>query len=185
MDDVRLCIIDTHNLGAQNFIRDMDLIAAFAPFDRSEALKRLRALRTGGTHYYGEYLSQGALRIEGACASEPAQELIDLGLLDLQPKFRWAYENGTKEWAKPVVRTRETLEEGTEARLSVEQLRSVVRITESFDTLFRLPMTIHLIALLPGRLDLDLIARVVRGEGKFSGACPINRVDFTSPELER
>lgn len=185
MQDIRLCMVDTSYLGTQYFVRDMDLIAAFLPHDRSKALDGLRKMRTGGTHYYGEYLSQGALRIEGACASEPAQELIDLGLLDLQPEFRWAYENGTKEWAKPVVRTRETLEERTEARLSVEQLRSVVRITERFDTLFRLPMTIHLIALLPGRLDLNLITKIVRGEGKFSGGCPIKRVDFTSPELER
>ena len=53
MRDIRLCIVDTLYLGDKTFIRDMNLIDAFAPYDHSCELNRLRKMRLGGTLYYG------------------------------------------------------------------------------------------------------------------------------------
>lgn len=68
--------------------------------------------------------------------------------------------------------------------ISLEQLRTVIHITRNFNLRYRLPMTIHLIALLSGRLDLDLIYRVVRGESKLTGTCVVHLIDGETPEME-
>lgn len=87
--DIQLCITDTTRLPGEVFLRDLDLIRAYSPFDANLAeMETLRTQVQGGRFYSGEYLSQGALKIEGKCDIVSASALIDQGLFDLQPIFR-------------------------------------------------------------------------------------------------
>ena len=61
-DDIFLCIIDTTKFPKAVFLPDMDLIETYYPLDAD--LKRMQNLRLSD-YYFGEYLSQGALKIEG------------------------------------------------------------------------------------------------------------------------
>lgn len=76
----------------------MDLIRTYSLFDTS--LRNLEGLRTEthvGSYYFGEYLSQGALKIEDKCQIVSAQEIIDQGLFSLHPEL------GKPGWANEVV----------------------------------------------------------------------------------
>ena len=67
-EDIQLCIVDTTCLPRGIFVRDLDLIRAYSSHDVDLAeTEKLRTLRQGGRFYFGEYLSQGALKIEGGC----------------------------------------------------------------------------------------------------------------------
>src|ERR1700722_578744 len=91
LDKIYLCIVDTVSFPKGIFLRGMDLINAYCLFDAN--LLGLKGLRTRkhrdftGSFYFGEYLSQGALRIEGKCRIVSAQEIMDQRLSSLQPEF--------------------------------------------------------------------------------------------------
>jgi hypothetical protein len=64
LDAIELCVIDTTLFPSGVFVRDLDMIQAYRSFDSTlESLYRIRQ----STHYYGEYLSQGSLKIESRC----------------------------------------------------------------------------------------------------------------------
>ncbi|ENH71809.1 hypothetical protein FOC1_g10004056 [Fusarium oxysporum f. sp. cubense race 1] len=69
----------------------MDLIRAYRSFDSSlwnlEGLGCKKRNGFSGYYYFGEYLSQGALKIEGKCQIVPARDIILRGLYDIRPEF--------------------------------------------------------------------------------------------------
>lgn len=70
MEHIKLYVIDTTLFPPQTFIRDLDLINAFATFDghpRGRDLKDMQRRRTKTGYYFGEYFSQGSLRIANKC----------------------------------------------------------------------------------------------------------------------
>ena len=165
-----LCVVDTTDLPRGVFLRDMDLIEAYLPFDGS--LKNFRNLRLrkhksrSGSYYFGEYFSQGALKIEGKCQVVPAKAMIDRGLYDLQPEFRdfaeWEKQLYPPPWAEPVLRLREEFyQEGVERQsMSTKELDAVMHIAELFSPRWRLPVAANLIALRPRqRRDVGLLSR--------------------------
>ncbi|CAG9950124.1 unnamed protein product, partial [Clonostachys rosea f. rosea IK726] len=84
LEDIKLCIVDTTECPDRSFVRDIDLIRSFSLFDIG--LRDLKNLRLGksqskssGCYYFGEYLSQGALRIEGRCQIVSAMDIINGG----------------------------------------------------------------------------------------------------------
>lgn len=155
MENIRICIIDTKQLDPSVFIRDMDLMAAFSQFDPS--LASLRDFRDRGEHYYGEYLSQGALKIGGRCQSASVQDMCARGLLSLRPEFQEAFGNALYGWALPVVRSRRTLNDAQQQGVNPEWLEVAIRIGCIFGSGWQLPVAINLAALLPGRLDSIII----------------------------
>lgn len=70
----------------------MGLIRAYRSFDSSlwnlEGF-RCKKKRNGfsGYYYFGEYLSQGDLKIELKCQIVPARDIILCGLYDIRPEF--------------------------------------------------------------------------------------------------
>ncbi|KAM3430295.1 hypothetical protein MY4824_007769 [Beauveria thailandica] len=134
--DISLCVIDTRGLPDEVFIRDMDLVAAF----REEHLPLQKFERMRRVYYFGEYLTQGALKIEGRCQIIPAQLIIENGLCDLRPEFEsfasWEVQE-TPPWAKPTRRLREIFD-------------SIARL---FEAPWRLPMAASLVALAAPRTD--------------------------------
>ena len=149
LDEIRLCIVDTTEIGAASFIRDLDLISAFAT--GNQYLEKFEALRTAGTHYYGEYLSQGALKIQGNCKIVSAKAMLDCGLGSLWPEFSSRHQ-GENEWAKKVVQIRERLvdSEHKPHDISADQKHVALAISELFGPTWRMPMAVNLLALLPG-----------------------------------
>ena len=73
-DDISLCIIDTTEFPKEVFMRDMDLIQAYLQY--SEDLQDFNGLRSRNDYYFGEYLSQGALKIKDRCQIVPARAII-------------------------------------------------------------------------------------------------------------
>lgn len=100
--------LDTQKIAQGAFIRDIDLIEAFSPFD--EGLRKFARMR-GGKNYFGEYLSQGALNIAGHNTIVSAQDMINNGLLLLRPEFEVSVEDSGCGWAKNVVAMYDMLEQ--------------------------------------------------------------------------
>lgn len=82
-----LYVLDTRDFPECTFIKDLDILEASK--GESQAERDLLDKRCGNNgqprYYFGEYLTQGQLNIEGTCASVPLQQLIDLGLFELHP----------------------------------------------------------------------------------------------------
>ena len=137
LDSIYLCIIDTDSFPKGTFIRDIDLISAYSLFDSK--LEDFRNLRTrkhrdfAGSFYFGEYLSQGALKIEGKCELVSAQAIINQGLFKLQPGFSTSMVAKEPTWANEVIRLREIFNQNLEKRQPVtkEELEAAL-ISYSF-----------------------------------------------------
>jgi hypothetical protein len=120
LNDIQLYVIDTSLFPRGTFMRDLDLIESFREFDRENTsgqywnLKSLHSLRTTKGFYFGEYLSQGSLKIENKCRKIPAKILFDNNRLRrLQPAFNKLYmpppcRKDTK-WAKAVIDVRKAI----------------------------------------------------------------------------
>ncbi|OOQ89241.1 hypothetical protein PEBR_16992 [Penicillium brasilianum] len=65
IEEIKLFVVDTTMFPRGTFMRDLDLIDIF--YDYNKRLRSFRSLRKGGTYYFGEYLSQGSLKLENKC----------------------------------------------------------------------------------------------------------------------
>lgn len=155
-DNINLCIIDTLRFPAAVFLRDMDLIRAFRLADNDlrnfEGLRSKRSRRFSGSYYFGEYLSQGALKIEGKCQIVSGQDIISQGLYDILPEFEVfaGWEPGRNPpWADPVIELRERFYRNKTERqgISSEGLQAALNISQLFDSNWRLPIAASFIAL--------------------------------------
>lgn len=175
MDKIYLCIVDTVSFPKGVFLRDMDLINAYCLFDTS--LLGLKDLRTRkhhdftGSFYFGEYLSQGALRIEGKCRIVSAQEIMDQRLSSLRPEFGESMMMEKAGWANAVLRLREAFyqEVAEQQEVTEEELRAAINIAQLFGPRWRLPIAANLIALLPRRSKDDAILQAFRAS-PFTGS---------------
>ncbi|KAI8710434.1 hypothetical protein NCS52_01573600 [Fusarium sp. LHS14.1] len=159
--NIYLCVIDTSSFPDGAFVRDMDLIRFYRSAD--EGLREFERLRSRkrvgftGYYYFGEYLSQGALKIEGKCQIVSARDIIDKGLYDIRSEFR-EFANWEPKlrppWAKPVIELRETLYNKTErSGITGKGLQAAFNISQLFEPNWRLPIVASLIALGPPRTN--------------------------------
>ena len=186
-DEIYLCIIDTTAFPKGVFLRDMDLIETYKGsdegiwvLDRSGSIPRLdlsylKELRVkkrsgfAGSYYFGEYLSQGALKIENKCEIISAQAMLDHGLLTIQPKFD-LLPTGEPEWANEVIRLREAFYQNTalQEETTKETLKAAIDIGQLFGPRWRLPIAANLLALSPRREGDGVILQAFRGD-PFTG----------------
>ena len=156
LGDIHLLVVDTEAFPPHTFIRDSDLIQAFKRFDnrKQDGLLSLASLRDA-RHYFGEYLSQGSLQISGKCSTTSAHTLVLKGLLDLNDIFRNAYEGVERDkWVKPVLNARDAIRAMPKTQpASLALLDKVFDIALEFGEAWRLPVAVHLLALLPCGLD--------------------------------
>ncbi|KAL7940626.1 hypothetical protein V8C42DRAFT_356130 [Trichoderma barbatum] len=149
-DDIFLCTIDTTMFPKAVFLRDMDLIQVYLSFNTS--LNGFNGLRSRRDWYLGEYLSQGALKIEGKCQIVSTQAMIDQGLYDLRSEFEeFAHWELCQKppWANTVVSIRKDLYQIECPEMSQEKLRGAVSIAQLFGPHWTLPVAANLVALLP------------------------------------
>ncbi|KAH8803334.1 hypothetical protein F5884DRAFT_861664 [Xylogone sp. PMI_703] len=103
-------VLDTQYFPKGTFIKDLEAIKAFQ--ENSKDLQKWYDFRTRkekGKYYFGEYLTQGNLNTKGKCTEASVQQMIDLGLFDLNPEMgeraHW------DEWASQVVKLRSVFRE--------------------------------------------------------------------------
>jgi hypothetical protein len=141
----------------------MDLIRAYRSLDTS--LRNFDGLRTkihGGAYYFGEYLSQGALKIEDKCQVVSAQAIIDQGLFSLPLEWRMS------GWANEVVRLREAFCQQA-SEITEAELQTAISISQLFESGWRLPIAANFIALLPRRKTDVAILQTFRA-APFTGS---------------
>lgn len=150
---IHLYVIDTAQFPRGTFMRDMDLINVFCGVD--DSLKDFKRMRTGPKYYFGEYLSQGALKVENKCQMIAADILFEHDRLRrIQPQFgdiniRMRGEHA--EWANEVIRLRGAIwrprvtpsywEE--EMRDRLEAIKEIINHVEDG---WKLPIAIYLAA---------------------------------------
>lgn len=135
-------------------MRDSDLIDIFCEYD--EDLKYLQSLRNGPNFYFGEYLSQGPLKIENKCQVIPAEVLFQQDRLRrIQPRFAEMPSNTTRNpgWAKEVIRLRRAIWPGFDLTLlssaeMIDRLQPIEEIMNNIAAGWRFPIAIYFAALI-------------------------------------
>ena len=172
LNRIYLCIVDTDSFHKGTFMRDMDLIRAYRLFDAG--LENFAGLRTkkqdkyAGSYYFGEYLSQGALKIQDKCQIVSAQAIIAQGLFKLQPAF--IMKAVKPEWANEVIRLREPFYQnhGELETATNEELEAALNVAQLFGPNWRLPIAANLMSLLPRRSQDHAILQTFTSS-RFSG----------------
>lgn len=167
LEDIDLYIIDTTRFPRGTFMCDLDLITSFRPFEKprpNKDLKSLHNLRTTKGYYFGEYLSQGSLRIENKCYKISANVLFDDDrLYRLQPSFAEEHINGIEEtprWAKSVVQLRETIWPGNDLQElspveTQDRLKALNEIMDNISLDWKFPLAIYFQALVGAKIKAD------------------------------
>ncbi|KAJ5918966.1 hypothetical protein N7466_009909 [Penicillium verhagenii] len=168
--DIKLFVIDTALFPQGTFMRDLELIENFSEYDTHEPCDNLEYLgrMRKCEYYYGEYLSQGQLKIKGKCEIISAQCLFESGRLRrLQPDFREIYrlpvKNGKPDWAKEVNRLRQKVWPLEYTPLDdhemAERSKAIEEILQELTPSWRFPLAIYFTALIGPdslyRLELD------------------------------
>lgn len=93
ISEIQVIVIDTRQFPKNTFVKDRDYIEALFPnvdiFPKEKFVFNLRKRQTkrGKDYYFGEYLSQGDLNLEGRYVQTTIDKLIKLGLFDVQDAF--------------------------------------------------------------------------------------------------
>jgi len=171
LSDITLLIIDTRSIPNGVFVKDLELIAAFAEYADPMIKKNLpflQQLRQGPRGYYfGEYLSQGRLGIDGICSQTTMKNLVESGLFQLMPEFE--DQESWNQWADRVVELRVPFNEKININQSDRsEVRRAIIIAEScFPGRWALPVAAMLLALKPrmnkDRVILDAFASLYSG----------------------
>ncbi|KAK1460475.1 hypothetical protein CTAM01_17139 [Colletotrichum tamarilloi] len=180
--DIQLCILDTTCFPKRVFLRDMALVRAYKPFHSKledfEVLRSKKHQSLSGSFYFGEYLSQGALKIKDKCQVVSAQAILDQGLYSLLPEFEifahWKAQP-RPPWANQVIELREKIYfnvVGWQA-MRDDGLQAAVNISKLFEQRWRMPMVINLIAILPHQSDATDIVLLSRN---FTGMPPTVKI---------
>lgn len=175
LDKIDLYIVDTTKLPKGAFVRDMDLVSVFGPLNAG--LQKLQGIRNGTArsspqsnlpdflrcYYFGEYLSQGALKIEGSFSVVSAQEILDAGLLDLRGEFRASrrFNLGLDERMKHL---RKIFAQSEEVPRKLDtNLQVAVAIGQLFGPGWSVPVAAALMALRPCRgEDMQMICKELK-----------------------
>ncbi|KAK0631027.1 hypothetical protein B0T17DRAFT_529916 [Bombardia bombarda] len=169
LSDLQLYIIDTSKFEKGVFLRDIDLIDAFSAFDDGldsfGDLRRRKHASHAGSFYFGEYLSQDSLRIEGRCKAVSADKIVNSGLYSLRPEFQASMAGASSSWANEVIRLREVFfanQGNNRVPATAQQLKEAVRIADEFGTAWRIPVAAHLLALQPRDCKQEAMLEVFR-----------------------
>lgn len=152
--EINLFVIDTRNFQAGTFIKDLDIIRVLSPEEEDPrqygSLSLFQNLRSGN-HYFGEYLTQGKLKVEGQCVQTTLEELNNHGLF--QFNTRMAERSMWSKPARKILAIRDSFTSFEEARTAEKkEVRKAIAMGEScFGGRWTFPMALHLLALKPRR----------------------------------
>ncbi|KAL4779832.1 hypothetical protein BJX76DRAFT_65965 [Aspergillus varians] len=164
-DDLRqiqLIILDTSCFPPGTFIQDMEIMRSFQ--DADHRIRKFVEFRES-EYYFGEYLTQGRLAIQGKCVCTSVQRLIDLGLFELQPAL--ADREQWQWWPKRVLEFREEFLAAKYMPTTDEDVETAVDIAvQCFGGRWMVPVAIMLLALQPRRRNDKVI--IQRFKAQFS-----------------
>lgn len=168
LENIELCIIGTNGFTPGVFIQDLDLLKVYGWYDQSSdpndrTLMSLQTLRHKKHKSFGEYLSQGSLKVEGCIGIVTAAQLVEAGL----PLLHLPTEHN--EWANEVCRMREDFYNRKTSHLSEDQELAVLAIMQLFEPQWRLPIAANLMALQPRPENDDRVLLILTEalSGKF------------------
>lgn len=161
LQQIKLYAIDTTQFPKGTFLCDLDLIDTFGESDDHpyrKNLESLRYLRNETQNYFGEYLSQGSLKIEGKCEVICAQSLFEHDRLRrLQPHFRefqnLPFNKGRPIWPQEVLRLRGSIWQPADLHTPSsadleDRLKAVKEIVQNLEPRWRLPLAIYFTSLI-------------------------------------
>ncbi|CVK91285.1 uncharacterized protein FMAN_09428 [Fusarium mangiferae] len=147
-------MIDTRKFPKKTFLRDLDALEWLREeLDLTELHEKRR-----GQFYFGEYLTQGCLDIEGKCVEMTMQQLVDGGLFTvicpaLNKPNKWA------DWAIPVCELRVGIRENH--IVDQKQIRSAIFVAKDcVGDRFLVPFALMLLGLRSRQSDISAIANV-------------------------
>ncbi|EDN08841.1 predicted protein [Histoplasma mississippiense (nom. inval.)] len=189
LEEIKLYVLDTTRFPRGTFIRDLDLIGAFRKFDDHpfwKNLDNLWRLRVDHGYYFGEYLSQGSLKIVDKCQMITAQALTDENkLYILQPLFKERckppQKNERPDWTKEVRRFRSIIwpnarSPQTPSEEMHDKMKAVHGIANMFDPGWKLPLAVYFAALIEPeteeqqRTNVDTVFSASFRSNIFSGS---------------
>jgi hypothetical protein len=152
-NDRQLCVVDTSQLPQDTFLSAEALIRTYQELkseSREEVTEQAleggsKDLNSPGASYLGEYLSQGALRIENHCKVISARAMIEVAASDLMLNTK------SPSWQSEVIRLRRPFEtEPNSWRLAPEgTIALAIELGDLFGPPWRLLMVASLLSLSP------------------------------------
>jgi hypothetical protein len=158
LEEIKFFVVDTTMFPRGTFMRDLDLIIIF--YGSNKRLRGFRSLRNGGTFYFGEYLSQGLLKIENKCQLISADVIFERDRLRrIQPLFA-SIRSETSEWANAVIRLRRDIWPGpalititsTEMR---DRLQAIEEIMPHISARWQFPVVVYFAALIGAKISIS------------------------------
>ena len=166
-----LCVVDTTLLPPKVFMRDTDLLMAFSRYDNSggndtlqglQLLRQKRHAQYNGFYDFGEYLSQGALRIEKCCRIVSMADIRDAGLYTLREELESAVTTKEK-WANRVLNLRQIFYETGICYLAHDyEVKYALRIGSKFGPTWDVPIALAFLALKPRRIPDEAMVEEFR-----------------------
>ncbi|KAL3479390.1 hypothetical protein BJX99DRAFT_255648 [Aspergillus californicus] len=204
LEHIKLFVIDTTLFPSGTFLRDLVLLDVFYDFDSRSGrhnLKNLHSLRTEakrqGLFYFGEYLSQGALRIENKHQVISAASLMQGNLMQrLQPLLPDIHDPANEEpsWANEVLRLRDAIFLRTETsdelctRETNYRLESIREIADLFQPGWKFPLAVYFAALVGpkwGGLEFTALSDFLLSEPFYTEIQNFELADFRPGALDR
>jgi len=150
LSQIFLLILDTREFPKGTFIKDIEIMEVFAQseFIQQKTLEDFLQFRKSDRGYYfGEYLTQGDLCIQGRCVQTSMQRIIDVGLFELQPEL--GDESKWDKWADRVVSLRKQLEvsQNPPSATHAEVRKAIVIAEACFGNFWVVPVAAMLLAL--------------------------------------
>lgn len=150
LSQIFLLILDTREFPEGTFVKDMEIMEVFAQSEISQQYTLedfLQFRKSSKGYYFGEYLTQGDLYIQGRCVQTTMERMIDVGLFELNPEL--GDESKWDQWAKRVVSLRMPLEASQNAPSATHtEVRKAITIAEAcFGDFWVVPVAAMLLAL--------------------------------------
>lgn len=171
-----ICVVDTARLPARVFMSDMFLISAFSKYDTSPrvpsasrsrlsdllSLRQTKHLKCAGSNDFGQYLSQGALLVEGHCSVVSLAGIVDAGLYALKDELSLPIPRD-EAWAVSIIRLRERFYATSPCSpAEALEIEFALRIGEKYGPSWKLPIALAFLALKPRLARDDGIMKAVR-----------------------
>jgi hypothetical protein len=156
LEHVRLLILDTKDISPGYFAKDIELLDVFGSMN--SGLQSMRDLRNKGYYYFGEYLTQGCLPIEGHCVEAKFSQMVTLGLFKSIPEL--AEEGRDNKLATKVCDYRSWVL-GENRQVTPMALRHSITLAQvAFGDRWTVPVSLMLLALQPREAGDHALTRV-------------------------
>lgn len=146
-----ILIVDTRQFKRGAFARDLEAMEAYKGISTGHrSLDALYKLRRTGRFYFGEYLSQGRLKIDPERVHQVTiDNLIQRGLFDINPELK--DEAQWSNWANRVNQLRYLIQKGP-IDIQRSDIQAAMNVAEAFQP-FAVPVAAMLLTIGPYKLD--------------------------------